>query len=156
MAFHGSISGHEAVSRLKATKEDCYLIRYSDNQSKYLLCVLEVGLGQDLVKEFEILIVNDGKRCKINGSKEEFKTLDDMLSHYESMPIHLSVMSLGESCPSPRHRQRKAKHDLTESYISQMSSTEMFKRFSQQQEQIEKTLKELQQVVEKKRCCTIL
>lgn len=160
MSFHGCVSGPEAVSRLKEAKADCYLVRYSDNQSKYLVSVLKKGLGEDrdkdLVKDFEIQIINGGKKCKINGLKKAFKTLDDMLSYYETVPIHPSVASLGDCCPSPRHQQ-KARCGLTESRISNMTPTETLMRFNQQREEMEKRLNDLQKSVEKiKSPCTIL
>lgn len=159
-SFHGCVSGPLAVSRLKAVEEDCYLVRYSENQSKYILTVLKKGLGQDrdndLVKDFEILIVCEGIKCKINGLKKTFKTLDDMLMYYETTPIHPSVTSLGKCCPSPRHKQIKAKRALTESQISQMSPNQTLTCFNKQKEELEKRIEDMERLQSAEKSCIIL
>ena len=147
------------MRRLKAAYKDCYLLRYSDNQNKYLLTVLKMGLGQDrdndLIKEFEILAIN-GEKCKINGGNKAFKTLDELLSYYNTVPIHPSISSLGEICHSPRHKQ-KVRHDLTESLISQMSAAETLLCLKEQREESERRIVELQRMVELNQSpCTIL
>lgn len=158
-SFHGCISGPQAIRRLKSAKTDCYLVRYSDNQTKYLLTVLKKGLGEDkdndLIKEFEILIIK-WKKCKINGIKKAFNTLDEMFLYYDTVPIHPSVTSLGEICHSPRHKQRE-KCDWTESIVSQMSAAETLTCLREQREEFEKRIEDLQQTVEKSQSqCIIL
>lgn len=143
------------MRRLKAAQRDCYLLRYSDNQKKYLLLVLKRGLGQDrgndLIKEFEILTIN-GEKCKINGASKSFRTLDELLSYYNTVPIHPSISSLGEICHSPRHKQ-----NMTESLISQMSAAETLTRLKEQERESEKRIEELQRMVElNKSICAIL
>ncbi len=153
------------MKRLKAAKTDCYLIRYSDNQQRYIVSVIKRGLGEgrnhDLIREFEIMIVNEGKKCKINGQKNTFKSLNEMLSYYSTVALHPTVTSLGNCCLSPRHKEKANR--LTPSQISEIShadAKETLKHFQKREEQYEKRIEDMRnrlQVLEEDQShCTIL
>lgn len=98
--YHGNITGRAAAQRLKASDYDCYLVRYSLNQKTYILSVLKKGLGQDcdndLIMEFEILVA--GSKCNINGHGKKFRSLKELLVHYEKASLHPSVANIGCIC----------------------------------------------------------
>ena len=106
--FHGNITGREATRRLKASEYDSHLVRYSQNHKRYILSVLKKGLGQDcdndLFLEFEICIT--GSKCYVNGHRKKFRSLKELLVHYETTSLHPSVENIGCTCPSPRFKER--------------------------------------------------
>ena len=159
-SFHGCIRGPVAISRLKATYNDSFLVRYSEKQKKYLLTVLKRGLGDDedgdLVKEFEIVICDNRKKCKVSGLDEKFSSLEELLFAYKARPLHASIMNIGKCCESPRHRERlKEKEEMLVSQISKASASKML---TQLQTQDHKRMDEMEAKIltlEKKKRCVI-
>lgn len=163
-SFHGCIRGPVAVSRLKGTKSDSHLVRYSEKQKKLVLTVLKRGLGQDedgdLVMEFEIVVSEDGKRCKVNGSSRSCKSLDELLKFCQCTTLHPSVTGIGGCCVSPRYREGRERKEMLASQASQASTSRMLSQLQAQDQQYQRQLDEMQAKIrtlerEKKSRCTI-
>ena len=163
--YHGSISGPKAKSRLKAEGNDCFLVRYSNNQQKYLLSILKKGLGQDtdsdLFVEFQILMVKNGKRCKIDGQSKTFSSLDEMITYWNMISLHPSVANLGTCCVSERHKY-DINRKLTMSQISQMTTPEaarvvmdITKKNEENKKKIEWMQGKLEETESSKRSCSL-
>ena len=163
--YHGSISGSKAKSRLKAEGRDCFLIRYSNNQRKYLLSILKKGLGQDtdgdLFVEFEILMVKGGKKCKIDGQSKTLSSLDEMITYWNMISLHPSVADLGTCCVSERHKYG-INRKFTMSQVSQMTNTEaarvvvdISKKNEENEKKIEWMQVKLKETVNSKRSCIL-
>lgn len=137
-SFHGCICGPVAISRLKATKKDCYLIRYSQNQEKYVLSILKRGLGQDedndLVMEFEIIVTDRGKRCTISGCDKSFRSVSDLLLCHQSMPLHPSIANIGSCCVSPRCK-----------YMERMITVPQYEYYNKQIEDMKARMQSMEQ-----------
>lgn len=141
-SFHGSISGPTAFRRLKMTRSDCYLVRYSERQHKHIISVVMRGLGQDkdkdLLKEFEITI-EDGTKCAVQGTNKWFKSINELLSYYERMPIHPSMQSLGACCVSPCH------HDMEKCDLTNIPHAEAVQKLTSFREKLKRRLTDLQE-----------
>lgn len=94
-SYHQSITGKEAIRRLKESGHPCcYLTRYSEAQKSYILTVYQQQSPQDMERHFRIIIDKNGRQ-KIDGEKREFKNIGKLLSYYETHRIHPSLRNIG-------------------------------------------------------------
>ena len=92
---HGSITGDEAICRLKYSGyPHCYLTRFSKKQRSYILTVY-IHAQKDAEEHFPLSIMHG--RCKIEGKTMEFESIHSLLKHYEVEPINPSVERIGQS-----------------------------------------------------------
>lgn len=92
--YHYSISGDEAMQRLKTSgHECCYLTRFSENHNSYILSVYKKHRPSDVEKHFQITI-DANERVGIEGH-QMFRSIEEFLDHYEKDPIHPSLKNIG-------------------------------------------------------------
>ena len=117
-SYHNSIPGEEAVRRLKLHGRHCYLTRYSEHQKSYILSVYQRDKPRDIVKHFEI-VKGANARYKIKGQDDvqDFKSIEELLEHYEHTRIHPSLGTIGENCT-------KEEYDLEEDVRDQEKEDE--------------------------------
>ena len=93
-SYHGSITGEEAIRRLKHSGYPlCYLTRFSEGQHRYMLTVY-MHAPNIVENHFRIAIVYG--KYKIEGKAVEFETIQQLLDHYAAERINPSVERIGQ------------------------------------------------------------
>ena len=102
-SYHQAITGKEAERRLKMCGDCCYLTRYSESQSAYMLSVL---YKKNSMKNFKISINNSGihKVYKIEGKDEEFDGIGELLNHYEKNRMDPAFPTIGRRFTEQEYR----------------------------------------------------
>ena len=99
-SFHGELTGEEANERLNSKGIHCYLVRYSKTWKCYVLCV-RYTKGTRAFFSHITMVVRDKKLwLDPEGEKKEFKSLDDLLSHYKKNSLNEELSNIGEVCES--------------------------------------------------------
>lgn len=100
-SYHGAIKGVEAERTLKEQGGNCYLTRYSEARSVYVLSVFRGGDKRQQFAHFDILLhFNDEhhhseKMYEIVGTEKRFGSVSDMLNFYGDTPINHQIRGIG-------------------------------------------------------------
>ena len=99
-SYHGAITGKEAMVLLKKHGSDCYLLRYSKIQDKFMILVFKRIKGKELCSQFQLIVTEgeDNNRYEIKGAKKEFTSISRLLEHYQCHPISPKINRLGDIC----------------------------------------------------------
>ena len=98
-SYHGKLSGQEAEQILMEKRIPCYLTRYSNNHGKYILSTVTQDKQGNLIPfHLKILIDNDEKKYEIDGTRQSFENIDELLTHYENHPLNPDIISIGRRC----------------------------------------------------------
>ena len=94
-SYHGSITGDEAIRRLKYSGHPhCYLTRFSKERQKYMLTVY-MHAYEDVVENFVLNIMHE--KCEIEGKSKAFKNIQSLLKYYEAEEINPSLERIGQN-----------------------------------------------------------
>ena len=124
-SYHGKITGTEAELLLKRNGGNCYLTRFSENHERYILSVMIMGN----LMHYEIHIDNIEKKYGIDETDNEFNTVNEMLTFYESNPLSPGIENIGRCCLSEEAREnlRKQEHELELGKLQQEHFQELCK-----------------------------
>ena len=150
--YHGPITSEQAKQiLLKQHKSKCYLTRYSCNEKRYVLTVLN---NTDQPSHFDLDIDTDKPAIVLEGAGKVFQTLDDLLRYYEKNPLSEDIRSLGVPClvekqplMSPRMRSiHEASDSELQKIIEEEVQAQVAKQLQQQKQQQEEQHKQQEQL----------
>ena len=107
-SYHQAIIGKEAERRLKMCGDHCYLTRYSERRSAYVLSVL---YQKNSTKHFKISVNNSGihEVYKIEGKDKEFGRIRELLDHYEKNRMDPAFPTIGRHITEKEYRAHENK-----------------------------------------------
>lgn len=83
----------------------CYLIRFSDNNQKYVLSIMaENTEGQFIFLDYELVIDSQNDYYEVKDSGKNFQSIDKLLNYYEHNSLHVVTPNIGIQCPTRTRR----------------------------------------------------
>ena len=108
-SYHGDLDGKEAEKRLleksKSLGSNCYLTRYSQPQSSYVVSAIVFHQGTETPVHIKLIVDNDNNRYSLDGSEKIFSTLDELLEYFKRTPLNAEIRGLGTLCLPPDKSQ---------------------------------------------------
>ena len=96
--YQGQISKEEAERRLKKRGGHCYLTRYSENKTSYILSVYKEQRSlKPIIQHFKITIIKSSGKLHIEGTDIYFNKIQELLNYYEKNPITPALSSIGHA-----------------------------------------------------------
>ena len=103
-AYHGVLTGLVADDRLGRKEGIFFLFRYSENKKKYILAVLD---SDKKVEHIEMEINTDEPLYRLQGTEKNFRSVDELVTYYQSHPLSASIRTLGKPCYRPGYKRCK-------------------------------------------------
>ena len=97
--YWGALTGKEAEDHLRSCGTNCYLIRYSQNQEKYVISVMRTD-AEPAIQHYQVSIRrgNDRPTYWIEGTEEWFTSVEELLKFYQKTPLTRSNRTIGQVC----------------------------------------------------------
>ena len=112
-SYHGSITSTEAKRRLQKHGRRCYLTRYSESNTCYILTVYQEKPAE-IIKHFRLRI--DRGLAQVEEKGMSFTNIWRLLNYYENHRIDPAFKNIGESYPEYE--------DSFSEYVQQVQSAE--------------------------------
>lgn len=96
--YHNDISGETAEMRLQRKGGLCYLFRYSKSSNMYQLAIVDCN---QKVEHFELEIDRDKPMFSLKGTKQEFRSLEELIKYYHSHRLSPTIRNIGKPCYHP-------------------------------------------------------
>ena len=92
-SYHESITSEEAEKRLrKYKKRRCYLTRFSESNTRYILSVYQQK-PTETIKHFKLKI--EEGLAQVEGKKTKFENIGRLLEHYQSHRVDPAFRNIG-------------------------------------------------------------
>lgn len=106
-SYNGSMTGKKAELRLQQHGGNCYLIRYSEANSTYVLSVMKRSAEYEnglKAAHFQLNVIKgiSFNEYEVRGSEKTFYDIFKLLEYYQKNPVDHSIQSIGEACPMQR------------------------------------------------------
>lgn len=111
-SYHQSISTDEAMRRLKLYNQNGYLTHYSKSHESYMLSVFCKQKPNDIIS-FGI-VKSNGMHALKGREDEEYVSIDELLSHYESNRISPAFPNIGKAFIEKEYEKQQALIDERE------------------------------------------
>lgn len=82
ISYAGNITGEEAEQKLSRSKGPSYLIRFSNNNNRY---VLSIKTDMNIYKHYGL--TEENQQYRLDVAYNSFPTIDALLEHYKNTPI---------------------------------------------------------------------
>jgi len=146
-SYHGKISGAETNALLFLAPEKGYITRYSEKKRRYVLSVCSPSL--EVIQHHLLAVDEEALSYVVMGSGISFKSIDELLDHYENNPINSSIGEIGVSYSRINTWEFKRKHEEMKKEEAQQDLVKAEEQFEKAQQELERAKKNLNESTKK-------